>query len=78
MPLWCTILLSVLAGCIVGFFIGIRIYAGKSVGYLQIDNSKENRDPYLFLECDKNPREFMNKRRIVLRVILRNFPDSER
>jgi hypothetical protein len=64
-----------ISASILGFilgFIAASIYK-KYVGTLRIDQSDPDDSPYLFLEMSEDPRQLLSKKRVNLKVDVRNY-----
>lgn len=61
------------SGVLLGCVLTVLIFRLKSAGFLRVDTSDPNDNPYLFLELSKNIDAVCTKKYLVLRVKLESF-----
>ena len=62
-------ILTLIFGIIVGCIINTKIHKPQSVGTLKFLEDEENGSPYLFVDLDVSPNEFMHTQKYVIMKI---------
>lgn len=66
-------ILLFIVGIIVGLFLSIFLLNIRCLGFLRIDNSDPEENPYLFLEMKSNLNRIKNKKYVIFKVKIKNY-----
>ena len=71
-----TLIFGIIIGCIIGM--KIKSLTPESVGTLKFLEDDENGNPYLFVDLDVNPNEFMRTQKYVIMKIDNQSMNSQK
>lgn len=71
------IIIAALLGLAAGISIGLVVRYERPIGDLRVDRSDPTSAPYLFLELEKDVHAIMRRKRVSLRVKLKDFIPHE-
>lgn len=65
-------ILNIALGVVIGLLLA-RIFRPKPVGYLRMDHSDPDDEPYLFLELEEEPSTLFKRKEVVLLTKIEDF-----
>ena len=66
-------IIAFVLGAIIGVFVISAVFGRKAIGFLRLDHSDPEDNPYLFLELSKDLPNFSNKKYVILKVKVQDF-----
>ena len=71
-------ILILIFGIVIGCIIGSKLHTPKSVGTLKFLEDEENGSPYLFVDLDVSPNEFMHTQKYVIMKVDNQSMNSQK